>query len=49
VSWNAAVDALAGNGNHLGALDLFREMQRATALSPDAYTVQSVRGRRRKR
>ncbi|KAL6647553.1 hypothetical protein ACP70R_014990 [Stipagrostis hirtigluma subsp. patula] len=45
VSWNTAVDALAGNGDHLGALDLFREMQReAVGLSPDAYTVQSVLG-----
>ncbi|KAM3279538.1 hypothetical protein ACQJBY_046728 [Aegilops geniculata] len=44
VSWNTAVDALAGNGDHLGALDLFREMQRGTGLAPDAYTVQSVLG-----
>jgi pentatricopeptide repeat protein len=44
VSWNAAVDALAGNGDHLGALDLFREMQGGTDLSPDAYTVQSLLG-----
>ncbi|KAK3124672.1 hypothetical protein QOZ80_7BG0590440 [Eleusine coracana subsp. coracana] len=45
VSWNAAVDALASNGDHLGALDLFREMQRAAAaLAPDAYTIQSVLG-----
>ena len=46
VSWNTAVDALAGNGDHLAALDLFREMQREgrTDLAPDAYTVQSVLG-----
>ncbi|XP_062188058.1 pentatricopeptide repeat-containing protein At1g59720, chloroplastic/mitochondrial [Phragmites australis] len=45
VSWNTAIDALAGNGDHLGALDLFREMQRDRAdLAPDAYTVQSVLG-----
>ncbi|WVZ62253.1 hypothetical protein U9M48_012019 [Paspalum notatum var. saurae] len=45
VSWNTAVDALAGNGDHLGALDLFREMQRDRPdLAPDAYTVQSVLG-----
>ncbi|VAI24271.1 pentatricopeptide repeat-containing protein At1g59720, chloroplastic/mitochondrial [Triticum aestivum] len=44
VSWNTAIDALASNGDHLGALDLFREMQRDTTLAPDAYTVQSVLG-----
>ncbi|RCV09917.1 hypothetical protein SETIT_2G068700v2 [Setaria italica] len=45
VSWNTAVDALAGNGDHLAALDLFREMQRDRPdLAPDAYTVQSVLG-----
>lgn len=44
VSWNTAVDALVGNGDHLAALDLFREMQRDTELAPDAYTVQSVLG-----
>uniref|UniRef100_A0A0E0M4V8 Uncharacterized protein n=1 Tax=Oryza punctata TaxID=4537 RepID=A0A0E0M4V8_ORYPU len=44
VSWNTAVDALVGNGDHLVALDLFREMQRDTELAPDAYTVQSVLG-----
>ncbi|KQK20489.1 pentatricopeptide repeat-containing protein At1g59720, chloroplastic/mitochondrial [Brachypodium distachyon] len=48
VSWNTAVDALAGNGDHIAALDLFRELQlegAATAgLAPDAYTVQSVLG-----
>ncbi|KAF8677873.1 hypothetical protein HU200_013619 [Digitaria exilis] len=45
VSWNTAVDALAGNGDHLAALALFREMQRDRPdLSPDAYTVQSVLG-----
>uniref|UniRef100_A0A0E0LDH8 Pentatricopeptide repeat-containing protein n=1 Tax=Oryza punctata TaxID=4537 RepID=A0A0E0LDH8_ORYPU len=38
VSWNTAVDALVGNGDHLAALDLFREMQRDTELAPDAYT-----------
>ena len=35
---------LAGNGDHLGALDLFREMQRDAGLAPDAYTVQSILG-----
>ncbi|KAG2632257.1 pentatricopeptide repeat-containing protein At1g59720, chloroplastic/mitochondrial-like [Panicum virgatum] len=45
VSWNTAVDALAGNGDHLAALDLFREMRRGRPdLAPDAYTVQSVLG-----
>ncbi|PUZ68795.1 hypothetical protein GQ55_2G057100 [Panicum hallii var. hallii] len=45
VSWNTAVDALVGNGDHLAALDLFREMQRDRPdLAPDAYTVQSVLG-----
>jgi len=46
VSWNTAVDALAGNGDHLAALDLFREMQLEGRpdLAPDAYTVQSVLG-----
>eukprot|EP00267_Zea_mays_P032893 XP_008666901.2 pentatricopeptide repeat-containing protein At1g59720, chloroplastic/mitochondrial-like [Zea mays] len=45
VSWNTAVDALAGNGDHLAALDLFQEMQRNMPdLAPDAYTVQSVLG-----
>ncbi|CAN6213400.1 unnamed protein product [Urochloa humidicola] len=45
VSWNTAVDALESNGDHLAALDLFREMQRDRPdLSPDAYTVQSVLG-----
>ncbi|KXG34602.1 pentatricopeptide repeat-containing protein At1g59720, chloroplastic/mitochondrial [Sorghum bicolor] len=45
VSWNTAVDALAGNGDHLAALDLFREMQRDRPdLAPDAYTLQSVLG-----
>lgn len=45
VSWNTAIDALASNGDHFGALDLFREMQRDDAgLAPDAYTVQSVLG-----
>ncbi|CAM0905589.1 unnamed protein product [Alopecurus aequalis] len=44
VSWNTAIDALAGNGDHLGALDLFREMQRDEGLVPDAYTVQSILG-----
>uniref|UniRef100_A0ACD5UNR7 Uncharacterized protein n=1 Tax=Avena sativa TaxID=4498 RepID=A0ACD5UNR7_AVESA len=44
VSWNTVIDALASNGDHLGALDLFREMQRNAGLAPDAYTVQSVLG-----
>uniref|UniRef100_A0A453MCG9 Pentacotripeptide-repeat region of PRORP domain-containing protein n=1 Tax=Aegilops tauschii subsp. strangulata TaxID=200361 RepID=A0A453MCG9_AEGTS len=44
VSLNTVVDTLAGNGDHLGALDLFREMQRGTGLTPEAYTVQSVLG-----
>ncbi|CAL5078888.1 unnamed protein product [Urochloa decumbens] len=45
VSWNTAVDALESNGDHLAALDLFREMRRDRPdLSPDAYTVQSVLG-----
>ncbi|CAD6220738.1 unnamed protein product [Miscanthus lutarioriparius] len=45
VSWNTAVDALAGNGDHLAALDLFREMQRDRPdLAPDAYTLQSLLG-----
>uniref|UniRef100_A0A0E0LI26 DYW domain-containing protein n=1 Tax=Oryza punctata TaxID=4537 RepID=A0A0E0LI26_ORYPU len=39
VSWNTAVDALVGNGDHLAALDLFREMQRDTELAPDASLV----------
>uniref|UniRef100_A0ACD5V078 Uncharacterized protein n=1 Tax=Avena sativa TaxID=4498 RepID=A0ACD5V078_AVESA len=42
VTWNTAIDALASNGDHLGALGLFREMQRDAGLAPDAYTVQSV-------
>ncbi|KAI4986132.1 hypothetical protein ZWY2020_018762 [Hordeum vulgare] len=43
VSWNTAVDALASNADHLGALDLFRRCS-GTGLAPDAYTLQSVLG-----
>uniref|UniRef100_A0A453ENK7 Pentatricopeptide repeat-containing protein n=3 Tax=Aegilops tauschii TaxID=37682 RepID=A0A453ENK7_AEGTS len=44
VSWKTAVDALAGNSDHLNTFDLFREMQRGTSLAPDAYIVESVIG-----
>ncbi|XP_021303174.1 pentatricopeptide repeat-containing protein At1g59720, chloroplastic/mitochondrial [Sorghum bicolor] len=45
VSWNTTIDTIAGNGDHLAALDLFREMQRdRPELAPDAYTLQSVLG-----
>lgn len=42
VSWNTTVNTLAGNRDHLTALDLFRDMWRDMSLAPDAYTVQNV-------
>ena len=47
MSWNTVVDALAGSGHHLVALDLFREMQRDRPdRAPVTYTVHGMLGGR---